>query len=323
MKDKTKKVLQKTGKKNQCQCSESCKNSAMSNSPFCSVHQKECERTSPLSGYEPDYDPEFWNNKYNIKETHNCFAYAFNVNDPEQMSKCKDKNCNIPFHQPGMASGYEKFKSEKIKTCPNMSARLFGDNYNVKMTTFKDKCPVGTSKIALIVDEDEDYHFLRQDSNKMWSHKPGARKVTDLDASGKKIYDPALADYNYKKTENGYLNYDNFCGYMCVPRITPVRIKSGGRNNTRKIRGGSTKKKTIAVLYTRKNEDPISLEMCRDEDWLVLSSGPTQISGYEVELICRGPEYKLEEMIECLERTFHDYKMNKVIKKYKIFTVED
>jgi hypothetical protein len=317
---KTRKILQKTGTKSQCQCTSSCKNKVLENMPFCSVHKDNCQRTSPLNGYEPDYDPAYWNDNYKIKETHNCFAYAYNVVDPKQLEKCKDKNCDIPFPQPGMASGHEKFKSGKPKTCPNMAARLFGDNSNVKMSTFTEKCPVGTSKIALIVDEDEDYHFLRQDSNGMWSHKPGARKVSNIDASGKKIYDPALADYNYKKNENGYLNYDNFCAYMCVPRITPVRIKTGGG---KKIRGGSTKKATVAVLYNRSNDDAINIESCHDEDWLVLSNGPTQISGYELELVCSGPEYKLEQIIECLETTFHDYKKNKVIKKYKIFTVQN
>ena len=69
---------------------------------------------------------------------------------------------------------------------------------------------------------------MRQDSNGLWSHKPGARNVTNRDASGKRIYDPALADYNYKKNADGYLDYDIFCSYICVPRITPVRVKVGG-----------------------------------------------------------------------------------------------
>ena len=231
-----KKRLQKTGNKYQCQCSSGCKNKTMKKYPFCQRHMKSCDRFSPLSGYEPDYDPDHWNNFYNIKETHNCFAYAFNINDPKQMKKCNDPNCDVAFHQPGMASGYSKFKSSKPKTCPNMMARILGDNPDVSMTTFNNKCPMGTSKIALIVDENEDYHFLRQDSNKFWSHKPGARKVTNLDASKKLIYDPALADYNYKKNANGYLNYDTFCSYMCVPRITPVRVKTGGRRKTKKLK---------------------------------------------------------------------------------------
>ena len=226
---KKRKSLQTTGKHNQCQCSTKCKNKAIRGSPFCSAHQTKCFRMAPLSGYEPDYDPSFWNSQYPIKETHNCFAYAFNINDEEQMRKCKSKECNIPFHQPGIAAGYSKFKSSKPKTCPNMIARLLGDNPQVQMTTFETKCPDGYSKIALIVDENEDYHFLRQDSNGYWSHKPGARKVTNLDASEAKIYDPALADYNYKKTKDGYLNYDMFCSYLCVPRTTPIQLKVGGR----------------------------------------------------------------------------------------------
>ena len=234
-----KKTIQHTGKKEQCQCTSSCKNKADKDSYFCKHHANKCERTSPLSKYEPDYSPDFWNNNYKIKETHNCFAYAYNINDKEQMAKCKEKDCNQPFPQPGYGSGYEKFNSSKPKTCPNMVARLIGDNPNVEMTTFEKKCPAGSSKIALIVDENEDYHFLRQDSNKLWSHKPGARKVTNLDASGKRIYDPALADFNYKGN-NGYLDYDTFCSYLCVPRIVPVRIKTGG---SRKKRRRITRKK--------------------------------------------------------------------------------
>ena len=320
---KTRKKLQKTGNHRQCQCSSNCKNKTLLNYPLCEKHKEYCERKSPLSGYEPDYSPEYWNTKFKIKETHNCFAYAFNVNDPKQMAKCKDINCDVPFHQPGMASGHSKFKSGKPKTCPNMAARLFGDNSNVKMTTFTEKCPVGTSKIALIVDEDEDYHFLRQDSNGLWSHKPGARKVTNLDASNRRIYDPALADYNYKKNKNGYLYYDNFCGYMCVPRITPVRIKTGGYHTTRKAKGGSIPKIKLAVLYNRKNDDTINVTSCVLDDWILLYSGVSQIRGYQYEFVCSGPESSSEEMIDCLQRNLNDYKKNKVIKQFKIVKVLD
>ena len=152
------------------------------------------------------------------------------------MAKCNNENCDVPFHQPGMVSGYPRFKSSKPKTCPNMMARILGDNPKVQMTRFEDKCPAGTSKIALIVDGDEDYHFLRQDSNGYWSHKPGGRKVTNLDASNKLIYDPALADFNYKN-DGGHLNYDMFCSYMCVPRIVPVSLKTGGGKAKKTIKG--------------------------------------------------------------------------------------
>ena len=150
----------------------------MKHSSFCYVHGHKCRRIAPLNGYEPKYEPSFWNEQYPLKETHNCFAYAFNVNDKSQIKKCKEKNCNVPFHQPGMASGYTKFKSSKPKTCPNMMARLIGDNPNLTMSRFEEKCPAGSSKIALIIDENEDYHFLRQDSNGYWFRRSARGQLT-------------------------------------------------------------------------------------------------------------------------------------------------
>jgi hypothetical protein len=113
------------------------------------------------------------------------------------------------------------------KTCSDILARTMAATKGYP-TSFVDRCKKGYRKIAIVVDEKRDYHYYRQDSNGWWSHKPGARKVTNKDAAGNKIYDPALADYNYKKNSNGYLNYDTFCSYMCVPRITPVKLKVGG-----------------------------------------------------------------------------------------------
>ena len=54
----------------------------------------------------------------------------------------------------------------------------------------------------------------------------------------------------------------------------------------------STKKVTVALLYSRRNNDTINLESCADDDWLLMSSGETEISGYEYELVYSGPEYK-------------------------------
>ena len=189
-----------------------------------------------MSGWEPQYNPDLWNKKKELRETHNCFAYSMNIQDPKQVAACKkDPNCNVPFHQPGSASGHPGFRSQKTKTCPDMIARLLGDNPSMKMTTFTARCPPHTSKIALVVDPDEDYHFYRQDSNGLWSHKPGGMPVTNVDALGNLIYDPALANRNYS-SEGTNLNYDTFCSYMCVPRDKPLHIKVGG---TRRRRGAT------------------------------------------------------------------------------------
>jgi hypothetical protein len=224
-----------------CQCSSNCQKAPLQTSPFCQTHQIKCPRVSPLNGYEPKYEPERWNKKREVRETHNCFAYAMNVHDPKQLKNClSDKNCNVPFHQPGSASGHPGFRTRKLKTCPDMVARLLGDNPSMKMTTFTGKCPAHTSKIALVVDPDEDYHFFRQDSNGMWSHKPGGTAVTNLDANEKLIYDPQIASRNYTGS-GSKLNYDTFCAYMCVPRDRPLHLKTGG---TRKKRVRKTRRKS-------------------------------------------------------------------------------
>jgi len=184
---------------------------------------------SPLTGWEPMYEPNRWNDKKELRQTHNCFAYAMNIHDPKQVEACKkDANCNVPFHQPGSASGHPRFTNTAKKTCPNMIARLLGDNPSLKMTTFTDTCPPHTSKIALVVDPSEDYHFYRQDSDGMWSHKPGGMPVTNKDASGRLIYDPELANRNYNG-DGADLNYDTSCGFMCVPRDRTLFIKTGGK----------------------------------------------------------------------------------------------
>ena len=186
-----------------------------------------CTRVSPLSGWEPEYDPKLWNSRMAFRETHNCFSYAMNVFDKRQVAKCNSEDdCNTPFHQPGTAAGYNRFDDRLPKTCPNMLARIFGDNPTVQMTDFTSKCPDGYSKMALIIDESDDYHFLRQDSNGFWSHKPGARMVKNTDAFKHKIKDPRLANYNYVLSEKGELNYDIFCSYMCVPRNRPLYMKA-------------------------------------------------------------------------------------------------
>ena len=223
-----KKHILKTGRQGQCQCDLRCTNTAMAGKPFCKLHSSKCGRISPLSGFEPLYEPVRWNKEDEVRETHNCFSYAMNVHDPRQIQMCKDKGyCEAPFHQPGTAAGYRPFSSKRHKTCPNIVLRLLGDNPGMSMIKFEGRCPPHTSKIALVVDPNEDYHFLRQDSNMYWSHKPGAKRVTNMDAKGSLIYDPRLAHLKYD-TEDGVLDYSIFCGYLCAPRDSAVFLKSGG-----------------------------------------------------------------------------------------------
>lgn len=218
----------KTGKSGQCQCSWSCKQRALDGEAFCAVHIKGCPIRSPLSSWEPKYDPNFWNSKSTLRQSHNCFSYAMNVNDKKQVENCNNSlNCNVGFHQPGSPAGHNGFTSSKPKTCSNMMIRLFGDQPDIKMVKFEERCPKKMSKIALVVDASADYHFLRQDSNQYWSQKSGARPVTDKDASGHRIWNPQLSDLDFRKNDSN-LNYDIFCSYMCVPRTKALYMKVGG-----------------------------------------------------------------------------------------------
>jgi hypothetical protein len=228
-------VRQTMKKQSRCQCTPTCNNLPLANSPFCKEHLKYCPIKSPLSGNEPEFDPEAYNKHKGIKESLNCFAYAFDWRHLPKTKKCSKNSCPIPFPQPGRASGYPKWSNVKGKRCPDLIARLMGDVPDLKMTTFDKKCPPKTSKIALVVDEDEDYHFYRQDSNGYWSHKPGATEVTHLDATKRPIYNPELASRYYPDSS---LHYDQFCSYLCAPKGKKLHFKRGGKSKTRKQQGG-------------------------------------------------------------------------------------
>ena len=221
-----------------CQCIASCPNVPYKKEALCLKHLKKgCPRKSPLSGWEPPYEPWRWNDKKEVLLSHNCFSYSFNTMDPKQIEACKkDSKCDVPFHQPGSISGYPKFNDKMPKTCPNMIARLMGDNPGKLIpSAFELVCPKETSKIALIVDENQDYHFLRQDSNGYFSQKSGALPVTDRDARGHKIFDAQLANHNYNHPKRkDELNYDRFCGYFCIPRNKPLYLKIGGQRGQRR-----------------------------------------------------------------------------------------
>jgi len=171
-----------------------------------------------------------------------------NAIDKRLMKKCNEtEDCNVGFHQPGYASGYGRFSDTHDKGCNDMVSRLWGDNPDVRPIEFEKRCPNMTSKIALIVDPKRDYHFLRQDSNGMWSHKPGAMEVTTLDASGRPIVRPDRALFIYKNKEDP-LKYTKFCGYYCVPRGKPLYLMA----DARQAGGSFASLKSRRYLQTRR-----------------------------------------------------------------------
>ncbi len=72
-------------------------------------------------------------------------------------------------------------------------------------------CPAGSYKVALVTyfesSTNKDYHWYRQDSDGLWSHKLGHLAISRLDESGNPIIDPMLCDRD---------NYPTFVGYFAV-----------------------------------------------------------------------------------------------------------
>ena len=173
----------------------------------------------PMSGSEPVYRPELLSDAETLNGfgcfpgealqcTNNCYSYAVNdINNNGFM--CKP--------QPGVFSGFDILGE---MTCANVSSKALSDG--VVASTKGSKCDDGYYKTALVVDNKgalNDYHWYRQDSTGYWSGKSGWQIPTNLDASNNLVTDPQTANRNvyYDNVYRDELNYDEFCGYYCVP----------------------------------------------------------------------------------------------------------
>jgi hypothetical protein len=213
-----------------------CNASVVPGTDFCEKHQ-DCLKFAQkfLNEYEIEYNPDFWNKKPNLKNSHNCYTYFLDNQINPVMQKCKkltddDKSdkCGDLKPQPGdfymLVNNGSLDKKNRKYTCKDMTNKVLQDNQSIKKTTFDKKCPVGSYKGALVVDPGNTYHFYRQNADGTWSHKPGVLDVTNIDASGNKIYFPHIADRNYREGKSSGINYTDFCNYFCIPRKDRVNI---------------------------------------------------------------------------------------------------
>lgn len=212
-----------------CQCYDDqgapCTCTAVQDSPFCKQHQN-CNG-SPLSGSEPVRDVALYN-KPSVRRCHNCYSYAMHVYDPKGEELCKKYgNCRNFFHQPGAKTGHRNaLNKEERRSCPVVERLMMGDIPEVTKSSFPEKCPAGMSKVAAVVDKGVDYHWYRQDRDGYWSHKDGSNKVKTFDAVKNPIFNPELASRDYR-WQGSDLNYEDFCGFYCVPRDHPVVLGRG------------------------------------------------------------------------------------------------
>ena len=168
---------------------------------------------SPLSGYEPRYEPHKWNLKEHIKSNHNCYSYALDDKHGRRKGKA----------QPGYYANYPPIDLSEYN-CDAIFKRIWKDNPSIYPTLFTNKCNKGYYKafFTLSPKNHTDYHFYRQDKNGYWSHKPGRTNVTNKDADDKRILNPKNANRNY-----GGLNYNLPCQYFCLhPKMTRTHSRS-------------------------------------------------------------------------------------------------
>ncbi len=184
-----------------------------------SLKKSSDKRVLPLGGYEPPYEPDFWNKSFETQNTANCYAYAV-------LQVCsKYPFCKI---QPGEISRASRDKPF-LRKVVNAIEKAYGDDLNANFiisqvkkdlgkgriiykTTADATPPKGFRKVALVVAPNEDYHWYMQNAEGFWSHKPGVTEVTNKDASGEIIWNPEKSDRNYKN----FVNYREFSGYFMV-----------------------------------------------------------------------------------------------------------
>ena len=219
-----------------CQCSENCHRPPLDKEPFCEYHTTHgCPNKSKLTGYEPSKEIIKEYNKDPAKrKSHNCYAFAVQMNDLEKIRKCRnDPKCDVGFHAPGKQAGQDGFSGILGKRCGDILSRTKGDIPEATLSIFDQKCPPGFSKIAVVVDDKRDFHYYIQLDDGTWAHKPGGRKATLIDSNGSVIINPKLAGRHYPAEYPGdsELNYSSFCSFLCVPRTKPIIVKGGTRKH--------------------------------------------------------------------------------------------
>jgi len=74
--------------------------------------------------------------------------------------------------------------------------------------------------VSLHVWPNSNFHWIRMDADKYWSHKPGGTAVRNVDNNNEKITDPGKADFS---------PWTQHCGYMrAVPSRSTINLQSIG-----------------------------------------------------------------------------------------------
>lgn len=159
------------------------------------IFKESCENT-PIIGPDtiPNFDPnnddqgcfevEQWNN--------NCYNYGNDI-------------VTNTFAQPGKGTE-QKWKEN---TCEDVKRAAISDGLQWIGTEYPSEAPASGHYIALLIWPDTNFHWIRLDSNNLWSHKPGGTEITNKDNNGNFISNPSIQDFS---------PWSHFCGYfLTVP----------------------------------------------------------------------------------------------------------
>lgn len=191
-----------------------------------------------------------YNENLHIRESHNCYTYFLNLKSNYAYLVCKknfkdDNMCYRP--QPGYASGFYPIEKKKDYNCDNVMKRTLKDNKHIyKIKNIETKCPKDYYKGAVAVAPGRDFHYYRKNDDGKWTHKPGYKPSTHLDADNVPIKNPEKSNRNYGYDSKGELNYKDFCGFVCVPRDRT-------KKNMKMYSEVKKQNKTFKVLNQNKN----------------------------------------------------------------------
>lgn len=212
---------------------QSCKNSLNKNAIYNNERVgPDANGFLPMSGSEPDYEPDKWNNNDADRKNHNCYAYVldnFIAGRPKRP-------------QPGHRNIHEKVFTAQNFTREEIARRAISDNPVIYCADPNVACQKGYYKGVLVIDRFNNYHWLRQDSDGYWSHKPGQLPVTRLDADNQLIKHPGKANLFYHgQTKEDSLLYTDVGPYFCIPskKHTNITLEA---HSCPQCGGGSGKK---------------------------------------------------------------------------------
>lgn len=173
------------------------------------AYELSIQKGLPLSGSELKQNIEVFNQDHIVDYT-NCYAYALNLTqNPFSKRRFRINGIN-----PGELSGQSistkdlfeaNYAMNVVEKACSLDAFYLKNGFE-KIGTF-DMPDEGFYKIALVIDEGYDVHWLRQNDDGTWSHKQGISYAKDCDDNLEKIFLPHQSKIS---------TYDKLLGYYQV-----------------------------------------------------------------------------------------------------------